>query len=345
MNLFTKTTNAIRREYRYYNAKIKQYKNDKKEFDPNKLHINFVGFWPNINKTYLNQQFVMPLYKILNNKDFQYSSYKTDIEYFSVNSKTNEIEKSNAKIKIFYTGEDVNKNYINFKNLLLPYSDLSIGFDYPEDRNNVSNYVRYPFWILYYFGFTEDKDEIKSKVDWFNSRKNSKDRFCSYVAFHDDDGLRKKMIDIIEKIGPVSCGGASYHNDDTLKTEYNDDKAKYISHFMLNICPENVSVKGYTTEKIFQSFASGCIPFYYGSEGQPETFVNKNSVLLYDKTNDDEIIEKVKLLKNNEKFYTDFINQPRLLENAVDEIYDMNHNLKNKYKEILLKKDFILYKD
>ena len=156
---------------------------------------------------------------IKENELFQFTTYKPDIEFFSVNCKRNAIDKSKTKIKIFYTGEDVHKNYTNYKDLLINKSDLSLGFDYPEDRNNATNYLRYPYWILCYFGYSENKDEIKQKVEWFNSQKNCRERFCSYVAFHDDDGLRKKMIDIVEKIGPVSCGGKSYHNDDSLANE------------------------------------------------------------------------------------------------------------------------------
>ena len=158
------------------------------------------------------------------------------------------------------------------------------------------------------------------------------------MAFHDDDGLRKRIIDIVERVDHVSCGGDSYHNDDSLVKEFNDVKADYISHFMFNICPENVSVKGYTTEKLFQSFSAGCIPVYYGSLGEPEVFVNKKAIVMYDGNNADEVEQKIRLLRNDEKYYNEFIKQPRLFDNAVDCIYEMNKNLRLKYEEIIKSK-------
>ncbi len=338
----------LRKIYKRVKKTISKTKNrnelvnkSKEDYDETKIQCCATGLWPNINQYFFNQSFIKAFKAASENiglPELQLNYYRPVVEFFSVNCKRKEIDKSKAKVKIFYTGEDVNKNYTNFKDLLLDKVDLALGFDYEEDRNNVSNYIRYPYWILCSFGYTEDKDEIKKEVDRFNTVKNSRERFCSYVAFHDDDGLRKRIIDIVERVDHVSCGGASYHNDDSLVKEFNDVKTDYISHFMFNICPENVSVRGYTTEKLFQSFSAGCIPIYYGSLGEPEVFVNKNAIVMYDGNNDNEVEQKIRLLKGDEKYYNEFISQPRLLDNAVDYIYDMNRNLRIKYEEILRNK-------
>ena len=341
MGIVNRVVHKIKNEVSEIYESNNLQKQDKKNYDSTKLHFCDNGLWASFKDTCYTQPFTKAMFaagKNLGLPDFQYCHYKPEIEFFSVNCKRNAIDKSNAKIKIFYTGEDVNINYTNFKDLNLDKSDLSLGFDYPEDRNNVQNYLRYPYWMLCFFGYTEDKDEIKKKVDWFNSRQNCRERFCSYVAFHDDDGLRKRIIDMVENVGPVSCGGASYHNDDSLVNDFNDNKSDYISHFMFNICPENVSVKGYTTEKVFQAFAGGCIPIYYGSDGKPENFVNYNAIVMFDGKNNEEVIQKIKLLKEDENYYRDFIKQPRLFDNAVDSIYQMNYDLRTKYEEILERK-------
>ena len=341
MGITSKVINKIKREINDNKQKKEILKQDKNNYDPSKIHFCDTGLWTSFKDTCFTQPFVKALITAAKNKglpDLQYCHYKPEIEFFSVNCKRNAIDKSKAKVKIFYTGEDVNKNYTNFKDLHLDKADLSLGFDYPEDRNNAANYLRYPYWMLCFFGYTEDKDKIKEEVDRFNSIKNCRERFCSYVAFHDDDGLRKRIIDIVERVDHVSCGGASYHNDDSLVNEYKDVKADYISHFMFNICPENVSVKGYTTEKLFQSFSAGCIPVYYGSLGEPEVFVNKKAIVMYDGNNADEVEQKIRLLRDDEKYYNEFIKQPRLFDNAVDCIYEMNKNLRLKYEEIIKSK-------
>ena len=327
-----------KRKISNYLSDYKELQISKKEFDPSKIHVKATGFWDsNLKDNLFSLSFLRAMQKAAGDKNLQYSSYKPDIEFFSVFSEPSEIDKSKAKIKIFYTGEDVHKNYTRFSDLLINKTDLSLGFDYPEDMKEYDNYLRFPYWLLIHFGYTEDKDEIKKTVDWFNSRQNSRERFCSYIARHDESGFRKSMIDIVEKVAPVSCAGKSYHNDDSLNNIYNDDKRAYNSHFMLNICPESVSEKGYTTEKLFDSFAAGCIPFYYGSMNEPDSFINKNAIVMYDGHNSEEVIEKIRLLKEDEKYYNDFIKQPRLLENAVDSVYQLNHNLRIKYEEILSK--------
>lgn len=338
MNYLDKVKNKIFN----YLSDYKELQISKKEFDPSKLHVKATGFWDDdLKENLFSLSFLRALQKAANKKELQYSFYKPDIEFFSVFSEPTEIDKSKAKIKIFYTGEDVHKNYTRFSDLLLNKTDLSLGFDYAEDMNEYDNYLRFPYWLLIHFGYTEDKDEIKKTVNWFNSRHNCRERFCSYIARHDESGFRKSMIDIVEKVGPVSCGGKSYHNDDSLRDIYKDDKREYNSHFMLNICPESVSQKGYTTEKIFDSFSAGCIPFYYGSMNEPDSFINKNAIIMYNGNNADEVIEKIRLLKDNEKYYKDFIMQPRLLENAVESIFQLNHNLRIKYEELLKKNNLI----
>ena len=305
MGITSKVINKIKREINDNKQKNEILKQDKNNYDPSKIHFCDTGLWTSFKDTCFTQPFVKALITAAKNKglpDLQYCHYKPEIEFFSVNCKRNAIDKSKVKVKIFYTGEDVNKNYTNFKDLHLDKADLSLGFDYPEDRNNAANYLRYPYWMLCFFGYTEDKDKIKEEVDRINNVKNCRERFCSYVAFHDDDGLRKRIIDIVERVDHVSCGGDSYHNDDSLVKEFNDVKADYISHFMFNICPENVSVKGYTTEKLFQSFSAGCIPVYYGSLGEPEVFVNKKAIVMYDGNNADEVEQKIRLLRNDEKY-------------------------------------------
>ena len=84
------------------------------------------------------------------------------------------------------------------------------------------------------------------------------------VASHDRNGIRKDIMQLLNKIETVKSAGKIYHNDDTLFSKFNDNKLDYIHTFMFNICPENTNVDGYVTEKLFQAFAAGCIPIYNG---------------------------------------------------------------------------------
>ena len=82
-------------------------------------------------------------------------SYKPDIEIFGPVGKRYFLNKSKAKIKIFWTGECVSENAIDkswaeyFDNCVNDV-DLSLGYD-RLDENKFNNYVRFPIWINYHF--------------------------------------------------------------------------------------------------------------------------------------------------------------------------------------------------
>lgn len=279
-----------------------------------------------------------PFTKLLGEKNnWKYCKAKPELLYFSVFGKRKIIEKSKAEYKIFFTGEDTEVRFTDYKNNAIDIADISLGFlpkTIMEERYGkdiCKNYIRYPLWLLYYFACMLDKDNIHRIVKEFNERKFQKTKFASLVASHDDFGIRKELVGMLSSIDSVCCAGKFMHNDDDLYMKYNDDKVKYLSQFKFNICPENVSTPGYTTEKIFQSFDAGCIPIYYGGAGCKieEGVINNESIILYkdDKSNGEEIINIVAELNNNEKLYNDFISKPFLLDSSVDWIYNKNKEL------------------
>lgn len=301
----------------------------------NTYRVKFTNFW----KCDRNAQMTYPVYSALPEKKC-ISNWKPQIEIFSlISGKKEDITRSKAPVKIFYTGEDTEVRYPLFNDYCLELVDLALGYKWEDSFHNNTNYLRYPLWLFYYFGFCLDKDKIKEKVDWFNSRRNTNKRFCSLVASHDDNHSRIKMYEMLNDIGHINCPGRFLHNDDSLLKDFNDCKTDYLNQFMFNLCPENVSSPGYVTEKIFESYAAGCVPIYYGCNGNPEPYVlNKSSAIIYNGKNEESVINTVKELYSNPKLYDDFIKQPKLLDTAIDYIYERNVKLKGKYEEIINQK-------
>ncbi|MDY5684134.1 MAG: glycosyltransferase family 10 [Treponema sp.] len=297
--------------------------------------VKFSNFWPTV--TLDNFDFVNPL-KINLNSFFNDNSTRkkrnVKIELFSVFGDKKKIQCSDAKIKIFFTGEEVHKNFTDYDDLCINNVDLSVGFDFEEDINR-ENYFRYPLWLCYYFGATLDKDEIAKQVVKINSKQqNNRDKFCSLVAAHDLNDIRKNFIQLLRQVDIVSCPGLFMHNDDSLRTVYDDNKIRYLENFVFNLCPENVSVKGYTTEKLFQSFDAGCIPIYSGSANNPEpNVINKDAIVFYN-GNDEDFIHEIELLWHDVKYRQEFLSRPRLLDTAVDYIYERTVQLNNRIKEL-----------
>lgn len=265
------------------------------------------------------------------------SDFFPKLTFFSVFGERENIKKSRSKVKIFFTGEDTSQNFTNYSDNCVNDVDLSIGFA-SEESVNAKNYIRYPLWLLYYFGKYKTLPQIQQAINNFNSnwKEKTNARFCSLVASHDKFGTRQKLCDILNKIETVSSGGRIYHNDDSLVNDFGNNKEEYLKNFMFNLCPENVSSFGYVTEKIFQSLSAGCIPIYFGSCGVVENeIIEQSKIIVFNGTNESEVLEKVNNLWQNESEYAKMFETPPIKASAARWIYEKNLQLETKLNEIL----------
>ncbi len=308
---------------------------------PEHNRVRFTGYYPET-KEYFQDYYFTSFFDFKQKPDL--SSVFPTIEFFSVwNNVRSKAEKSKAKIKVFFTGEcvhsEVFKEFNDFEDHFLNIIDLALGFDYINNKK----YIRYPLWVLYLFDQPEfSKDKIKQRIDCINenfanlvlSRLKTKD--CSIIARHDKNGIRSSICNCAEKAGlKIFAAGTWNHNDDSLWNEFANDKQKYLEQFRYAVCPENYDYEGYVTEKLFQSFLSGCIPIYCGSNNAPEPqVVNPNAVLFYDKDKPEELSQKLKDLQDNPKKIEEIARQKPLKDSAVDFIYDLNKKTKDLCTEI-----------
>ena len=293
------------------------------------IRISFTNFWPN-----LNPWFFLKPFKNSSRKYRIVKAYRPHIQFFSVFGEIKKLEKAKAGVKIFYTGENVNKApYTVYEGNCIDKVSLSLGFDY----GNAENYLRFPIWLLYYFSPDNSKDDIRVILNGFKKHRN-KTKFCALVSRHDKGGLRTKMYDEISKIANIDCPGKILHNDDTLQNLYNDDKILYLQQYKFNICPENSKSQGYVTEKIFQSLSSGCIPIYSGWSKDPEPgIINPNVIMWYDESDEENnryLMSEIKKLHENDKLFLSFSEQPYFCDTAVDKIYDYLYSFHTKISEL-----------
>ncbi|MEI0486100.1 glycosyltransferase family 10 domain-containing protein [Brachyspira intermedia] len=272
-------------------------------------------------------------------------SYNPDIEFFATIGKRYFLEKSKAKIKIFYTGECVSdkaidKRWAEYYDNCINDVDLSLGFD-RIDENKYQNYVRFPIWIFYNFNRLLDKkdytkDDIKKVIDNINNAKSKKNKFASLVASHDATNIRTQMYNQIIKIDSISCPGKLFHNDNTLKQDFNNDKIEYLRDFKFNICPENTISDGYVTEKLFDSFKAGCIPIYNGDENIELDLVNKDALLFFKKDEDNtELIKEIEKLHKDDKLFDAFQKQTKIYDSMVDYLWDRRVKILNRLETLI----------
>lgn len=240
-------------------------------------------------------------------------------------------------IKVFYSGENVhNSPYDEYSDYLLrdKSTSLGIGFEYFENKR----YLRFPLWILYMFKPTSTRQDIIDRCRELRYPEVSgKTRFCSMVASHDWNGLRRIMVDQLKSIDTVDCPGKYLHNDNRLKSAYNDDKIAYLRQYYFNICPENSNCAGYVTEKAFEAISAGCIPVYWGDYNTPEPSVlNEEAILFWNKDQDNkDLIQKISHLFSSPEEMDRFLRLPRLKDGAEDVIWGMIESLDSAMDSLL----------
>lgn len=190
------------------------------------------------------------------------------------------------------------------------------------------------------FPLTATKDEIRAVLAQFKITTD-KSRFCALVSRWDITGVRTEIYRAVSAIAPVAAAGRLLHNDDSLQTQFGDDKTRYLRQFQFNICPENSAGDGYVTEKIWQAFAAGCIPIYAGYSRDPEPEILNPQAFLWwtvgsrppadsrpptdsrPIAGDDNaaVLAEIRALRNDEKLYRAFAARPIFLDTAVDKIH------------------------
>lgn len=232
---------------------------------------------------------------------------------------------SHNRKRIYFNGE--NNHYPGFApylhNLLDHKAiDLSLGFDYTDDPR----YLRFPLWLLEMFPPESTEQDIKRICDQLSHQQwdsSVRDRFCALVSGNrgpDDPGAqrRTRLVESLNAIASVDCAGKLLHNTDELKIRFNDNKAEFLKQYKFYICPENASVEGYVTEKVFHAIGSGCIPVYWGARDSPEPDVlNRDAILFWNPDGDNSaLLQQIDELQNNDHLYHEFFEQPRLKDDA-----------------------------
>ncbi|RTJ49124.1 hypothetical protein C3H65_09165 [Campylobacter jejuni] len=239
-------------------------------------------------------------------------------------------------IRILYTEENRRTNW--------NIADYGIDFDY---LSFADRHIRLPFQFLW---LKDDIEMACQKHLYYNNFEKRK-KFCAYLIT--DPGRpewtpRDHFIDKLSLYKHIDSGGRYRNNiggpiGDRYGEDFNITKRKWLQNYKFNICFENSSAPGYTSEKIFQAFAAGCIPIYWGDTSlrcglgikekltpcaeidqripkipeelldykiNPKAFINAHNFSTWN-----ELIDHIKLIDNNDELYFSMLNEPVFLNN------------------------------
>jgi alpha(1,3/1,4) fucosyltransferase len=258
--------------------------------------IQFIDFWDGFDRD--NNWFTLLFDKF--NYEYKIVENQPDIIILASIRRKQSINFDNYKdiVKIHYTGE----NNECFNNV-----DLNLTFK-PTNHNN----IRLPNWIIHLGLFANNN---------FNMSLSNKttNQFCCFVYSHNVK-QRNAFVHNLNKYKRVDCGGNCINNiGHKIK-----DKIEFQKIYKFCIAYENCSSSGYITEKIFDAYASNCIPIYYGTETvtqdfNPETFING-----HDFDNEEDLINYVIKVDTDENLYNSFMNKPIFSKKWLEVFNDPN---------------------
>jgi len=302
-----------------------------------KIKVWYYNFWQNFDL--LKRSFI----QVLEEDRYEFVLDEKNPDIVFINS-FGPITYNGPAIKIGYITEDMNRYTGIFRKIQeKTYFDMIIGsINYMKS----SKFCKHPLYI----NSGNYKDPSKERMESINKlvleKDTSKLKFCSIVASHDMYGNRMPIVNLLSKISFVECPGKMNKNvpsfDDAGLT-----KQEYIGQFIFNICPENhMGHEGYTSEKILDSIAAGCIPIYFGrtNDEQDIKIFNQNRIIRYDPSSEksmNDCYNTVKELMENPDKLKEFYEQPPFLEYADIIINFMFDDLKKKFKKLLKKNTFI----
>lgn len=240
--------------------------------------------------------------------------------------------------KIFFSGEDLDSSTFpklkSYKKVLNK-ANLSVGFDVRKEKNNF--YL--PLWFLSFIDPECSLESITAKFEEINDikfRNDGRTKFACQISRHDLNGIREKMILLLNSIEHVDRGGIFMSNTDALKVTFGDKKNEFLKDYRFNICAENSNTPGYVTEKIFDAIQAGCIPVYWSEKNLSEINIfNKDAILFYDEACPQKLYNQIVNLQNSEDTYLEFISRPIFNDNAPHLILEHLGKLKNRLTEVI----------
>ncbi len=198
-------------------------------------------------------------------------------------------------VKIFYTGECQTPDF----NLC----DYALGFDYMDFGDR---YMRYPLYYTYNvnaFPLMEKKhlmseEQIAAKKD-----------FCAFVVSNGRGAeQRVAFFHALNAVRRVDSGGKLLNNIGAPVA----DKMAFQATHRFAIAFENTAYPGYTTEKIVEAFAAGCIPIYYGDPCVVRDFNPNSFINCADFASFDEVVKRVVEIDDNPDLLRQYLRTPAL---------------------------------
>jgi alpha(1,3/1,4) fucosyltransferase len=249
--------------------------------------VNYINWWERVD--FVRDTFFDTFFKKMCD---DWSLNHNEITMFSVFGPAYNLVNNKNKCKIFFTGENTQKRFLEYSNevLIANHVDIIAGFFTSTSKN-----VRLPLWAINWNFDTEGLFDInRNKIE-----KNS-DKKVVLIARHDNGGVRNNIANQVQLKGLEVHTNCHQICNPTRRIHVEEgftSKKKVLQNYIFTICPENTDTEGYVTEKLFEAFDGGCIPIYWPNRKVEENIINNNNILFISELSsikevDDDLINK-----------------------------------------------------
>ena len=199
--------------------------------------------------------------------------------------------------RIYYTGE----------NIVPDFNLVDYGMGFPE-ISFYDRYLRLPHYVLYPRAI-----DLALKKPGMTDEELLDRKFCNYVISNavscSERGIMIEKLDAYKRLD----SGGRYRNNVGGPVA---DKINFARGYKFSIAFENSPSRGYTTEKILESFASSTVPIYWGNpdiagEFNPDSFIN-----CHDFKDFDEAVDYIKQIDNDDEAYLKMAKAPIVTEGS-----------------------------
>jgi alpha(1,3/1,4) fucosyltransferase len=272
-----------------------------------KIRIDYCDFWPGFPKV---KNYFTDILRT------RYDVEITDKPDFLIFSNYGYEHRLYTCPRIFYTGEPG----------LPPWRecDYALTFHYLDDPRH----TRLPLYVLWADreGLSHIPPLHRGVVPGSETAEQvlaRKTKFCAFVVGNIHRNTQKR-IDFFRRLSRykhVDSGGRALNNIGSPIPGGATGKVDFLRPYKFNICFENKSVTGYTTEKIYEAMLARCIPIYWGSPRVHEEFNPKSFLNYFDFPNEEALVERIIEIDSKPELHLEYLRQPVFHNNQPNEFF------------------------
>lgn len=194
--------------------------------------------------------------------------------------------------------------------------DYALSYHYLDDPRN----LRLPLYVEY----TDPRELVKQ--DWdFDDVMKQKTRFCAAVISNATAKHGKQRVQFLDRLHQrkqVDSGGRYANNIGGPLPPGSQHKVAWLRNYRFNLCMENESLAGYTTEKIVEAMRARCVPVYWGNPRIAEEFNPKSFLDLSNFDSDEALVERMLELEADPSAYEAMLREPYFHDDKPNEFFD-----------------------